>query len=582
MSESQPSPQPPANGKAIASIVLGLASIPLSIIIIGIFSGILGIIFGILHLRSSTISRGMAWGGTVLSGIGIVASIALLVVYAQFFQMMMDEFGSYEDNLSQWEGVIAPDFTVTTMDGETIQLSEAKGRRVIIDIWATWCPPCIKEIPHFNVLRKEISEDDLLIVGISDEDRDTLVKFMKKTTIDYPIVADETNLPDPYGAISAYPTTFFIDRNGVIQKIIVGYRDLDTLREYATAPDFEGEVLMEPLLAQSTLIESETMLSPTEAWSLEIPDATAMCTGDWDQDGAQDLLIVDANKQLHIINDKGEETLTLTLPATYDLIEFGVHATQGSRLLGYDNWGDGVTAIDVNGRKLWFYKAGDGINGAHWGDFDGDGTDEMIVGMNGGSGFHGVSAKGKKLWRNSLGNVWNQSIIPAKDDRPAIVLATEAGGDIYIYKGSGKKIRKISPRGLYYSPLMAAEVDNEGTRQILAIGGEEVVACDLKGKVQWSTTVGEDHSSWRNTTFAVGDIEGDGTKEWAFVDANGELVIVTTTGEKKAFLPKGEKLNEFAFLSLPDETSLLITLEPGKITATKFTPSENETENEIS
>lgn len=256
MSEPQASPESSSNGKAVASLVLGLASIPLSVLLLGIVSGIAGIIFGTLHLRSSTVSRGMAKCGNILSGIGIVASIAVIGGYVQLYQMALDKY----DNtyLTQWKGVMAPDFTVTTLDGETIQLSEAKGRRVVIDIWATWCPPCRKEIPHFNKLNSELSEDDLLIVGISDEDRDTLVKFMESTPIDYPIVAVENDLPDPYGAVSAYPTTFFIDRNGVIQDIVVGYRSLDTLREYATAPDFEGEVLLEPFDPESTPVEGDT------------------------------------------------------------------------------------------------------------------------------------------------------------------------------------------------------------------------------------------------------------------------------------------------------------------------------------
>lgn len=568
------SERPPSDGLAIASLILGVLALLNSVFLIGSLVAVPGLILGILHLRRATVARAMAWWGAILSVGGFCASVAFLGLYvyvAYDFMENFDDFGS-DESLMAWEGVIAPDMTITTLDGDTIQLSEARGRRVIIDIWATWCGPCVEEIPHFNALRQEFSEDELLIVGISDdEDAETVRDFMSDNPMDYVVAAAQSDLPKPYNAISAYPTTFFIDRNGVIQRIVVGYEDLDALREYASAPDFEGVPLTEPYYPPSTLEDSDVMLTATREWSLNIPSACSMCVGDWDQDGIQDLIVVDGEAQLHVINYKGEVTATISVPECFGTIEFGIHAKYGPRLLGYDSWGDQVTVIDGGGRRLWAYRSSAGINGAHWGDLDGAGTDEMVVGMNGGGGIHGVSPEGKRLWRNAdIGNVWDQAILPATSDSEAVVIATEAGGSIWIFDASGEKIRTIESAWAYYNPMSAAEIDSAGTRQILAIDGDMAIAFDMQGTVQWKTPVAEDHGAWRDTTFTAGDVDGDGVKEWAFIEASGDMVIVTTGGVKLATIPDSEDVEEFVILPIPGGGGLLITQQSDEIVATRF------------
>jgi len=137
----------------------------------------------------------------------------------------------------EWLGKPSPDLTVTDINGNEIKLSDLKGKRVILDFWATWCPPCKKEIPHFVKMRNEIDPNKLVIIGISSESAEVLKKFAAENKINYPIVS-AVDLPAPYDKIMSIPTTFFIDRSGIIQEVLNGYHDFEMLHENALLPDY--------------------------------------------------------------------------------------------------------------------------------------------------------------------------------------------------------------------------------------------------------------------------------------------------------------------------------------------------------
>lgn len=254
MNAIPPSPPPikatpptpaPRLGFAIASLVLGLLALLSSVFVIGALFGLAGLIFGVLHVSRRSGRNGLAWGGVGLSILGIVASIGLAVLYLPFIKQAIKtaqemQRASGGSDFGKWEGVVAPDLSVKTLDGQTYKLGDLKGKRVVLDFWATWCPPCVKEIPHFIQLRNQAPAAELVIIGISSEDADTLKSFVRKHDVNY-LIGSAKDLPSPYKDVTAIPTTFFIDRKGVIQHVFVGYHDFDQLKTHALAADTVGE-----------------------------------------------------------------------------------------------------------------------------------------------------------------------------------------------------------------------------------------------------------------------------------------------------------------------------------------------------
>lgn len=229
---------------AISSLVLGITSVGLSFVLIGGLLGLAGIVVGVAHFWRIGRPWGMAITGLILSMVGVAASIGFGMLYNTVLRNTLSSM-SDGGEIQQWVGVQAPDLTVTTLDGQIFKLSDFRGKRVIVDSWATWCGPCILEIPHFNELRREVTEDELALVGISDESESTIRSFLKKNTIQYAIASSQI-LPAPYSKAYAIPTTFFIDRRGVIQSVLVGYRDFEELKQHSIAADYAGETREAP------------------------------------------------------------------------------------------------------------------------------------------------------------------------------------------------------------------------------------------------------------------------------------------------------------------------------------------------
>jgi thiol-disulfide isomerase/thioredoxin len=127
----------------------------------------------------------------------------------------------------------APAFDLTDITGAPISSSSFKGKWTVINIWATWCPPCVREIPHFVAVQSEMKDQNVRFIGISVDEgsKEVVESFYNRMNMNYPVViANLEDMTKIFGEITAIPTTFIINPQWQIVKRHTGYLNKDELK----------------------------------------------------------------------------------------------------------------------------------------------------------------------------------------------------------------------------------------------------------------------------------------------------------------------------------------------------------------
>ncbi|MCG8392232.1 MAG: TlpA family protein disulfide reductase [Pseudomonadales bacterium] len=124
------------------------------------------------------------------------------------------------------EGEPAPDFTLKSLSGKNIKLSELRGTVVLLNFWASWCGPCRTEMPLLDDLYREYRDYGFTVLGVNlDENRDQADMLLDKVPVTFPVLFDPQNRTSETYNVDAMPTTVLIDRNGVVRHHHRGYKD---------------------------------------------------------------------------------------------------------------------------------------------------------------------------------------------------------------------------------------------------------------------------------------------------------------------------------------------------------------------
>ena len=122
---------------------------------------------------------------------------------------------------------MAPVFTLKDLEGNSVSLSDYRGKLVFVNFWATWCGPCRMEIPHFVELVDKYGDDGFAILGITVDDPrnfDKIPDFAEQNSINYPVLYGTAQVVGMYGGVESIPRTFVIDKEGRALGMIVGAR----------------------------------------------------------------------------------------------------------------------------------------------------------------------------------------------------------------------------------------------------------------------------------------------------------------------------------------------------------------------
>jgi peroxiredoxin len=156
--------------------------------------------------------------------------MTLLAIFALLIALFVITFfvhGTTKDGKIISYGDRAPGFSLQALDGKTVSLADFRGKVVMVHFWATWCPPCVEEMPTLEQLSRSIGARDLEILAVSVDEggADAVAAFMRKNGLSIPVLLDPgRSIAKLYGTFK-FPETYVIDQQGVVRDKAIGPRD---------------------------------------------------------------------------------------------------------------------------------------------------------------------------------------------------------------------------------------------------------------------------------------------------------------------------------------------------------------------
>jgi len=171
--------------------------------------------------------KGLHLSGTV----GVVVMMGLLTLL-----LGQNLAARADDGPAVLQGKPAPAIALKTLDGQALSLADQKGKVVLIDTWATWCPPCRASLPHLDKLYQSVKDKGVNVYAVNvQEEADDVEAFVKKTNLTVPVLLDKDGAVSQAYKASAIPETIIIGKDGKVAKVFIGFGGEETAREMKAA-----------------------------------------------------------------------------------------------------------------------------------------------------------------------------------------------------------------------------------------------------------------------------------------------------------------------------------------------------------
>ncbi len=156
-------------------------------------------------------------------------------VVSKSLEEIISRRSGWDPILTDFYGKQLPDFKVKDITGKTQSLSDYRGKDVVVVFWATWCVPCMNEVPHLVALRDIMKEDKLAILAISNEPVDIIKSTAEKKNMTYTVISYQGRLAEPFSSIRGFPTAFFIRPDGTLKLAVEGGAHLSEMKSIILA-----------------------------------------------------------------------------------------------------------------------------------------------------------------------------------------------------------------------------------------------------------------------------------------------------------------------------------------------------------
>ena len=175
----------------------------------------------------------------------IVVAMVVSIMLVFGFHLARRSGGNTAVEVDNMKGKTAPEFTLQSLDGKTVHLSDFRGKAVLLNFWATWCQPCKIEMPWFADLQKRYGPEGLQIIGVAMDDasQEDISKFAKDLGVNYPILMGKEDVGDAYGGVQFLPATFYIGRDGKVIGKVFGLKGKGEIEDNVKKALAEGSAV---------------------------------------------------------------------------------------------------------------------------------------------------------------------------------------------------------------------------------------------------------------------------------------------------------------------------------------------------
>jgi peroxiredoxin len=156
-----------------------------------------------------------------------IAYLSILVLGAVWIWVSADRSGASTSGEipAPQQGFLAPAFELRTLTGETVDLTELQGLAVLVNLWATWCPPCREEMQTIEEVYQEYKDQGFTVLAINmtyQDDRSAILPFVNEQGLTFPILLEETGVVAKAYQLRSLPSSYFIGRDGIINEVVIG------------------------------------------------------------------------------------------------------------------------------------------------------------------------------------------------------------------------------------------------------------------------------------------------------------------------------------------------------------------------